>query len=69
MTAVERQQKYLAKLREDGICISCRRIYTPINPKTEKPFWYCLGCRSRAAGVYQVTGRRYYWQRKLELSA
>jgi hypothetical protein len=63
VTATQRQQKYAAKLRAEGLCLSCRRIYTPINPKTGRPFWYCRGCRVRLSDVC----RQFYWQRKLDL--
>jgi hypothetical protein len=65
MTAVQRQQKYMAKLREEGVCISCRQLYAPINPRTGKPFWHCGRCRVRSSEVYRATGRQYYWQSKL----
>jgi ribosomal protein L37AE/L43A len=66
VTASERQKRYRERLHAEGLCISCREIYAPTNPRTGKPFWHCRRCRSRSADVYQATGCQYYWQRKLE---
>jgi ribosomal protein L37AE/L43A len=68
VTAIERTRKYHAKLRAEGLCVACRRVYAPINPRTGKPFWYCRGCRVRSSEVYQATGCQYYWQRKFNFT-
>lgn len=54
----DRQQRYRDKYRSEGVCVSCFRIYTPINPKTGRPFWRCMKCRLKSAEHYQQTGKQ-----------
>lgn len=37
-------------------------LYTPINPKTGKPFWNCRRCRLRSAARYKRTGKQGHGQ-------
>lgn len=40
-------------LAAQGLCLTCGRIYTPINPATERPYRYCQYCRWKAAKARQ----------------
>jgi hypothetical protein len=59
MTSYARQKRYRDKRRAEGLCITCD-LYTPINPKTERPYWYCRKCRIRNA-----TKRYQAWRQSL----
>jgi hypothetical protein len=52
VTAYARQKRYRDRLRAEGLCLACARMYLAINPRTGKPFRYCFWCRVRNAERY-----------------
>ena len=43
----ERSRSWHHKRRARGICHSCPKESTDINPRTGQPFWKCRSCRTK----------------------